>query len=252
MSQRFRKGAALVGGVLLSLIGAVPDDGWTVIGRALRAVSDHPIRAGFVVIGLILVVYAFWNHLLDILGIQSRGRLESNVRTWLDAFQFSVKRLPNDKAYFEFRVTPDKGPSFIVGNYREPERYLFIIGSMRLADEQKAIYDQLSEYHQNVVGSKAIMELARTSVNYDVDLGANKIELFKRIPMTADLNEHALMTSIDELSNARSIFMRSLGLSMAELGKPLEPMQVDEIKKIESGNESKPESGDTSQTPPPS
>ena len=95
------------------------------------------------------------------------------------------------------------------------------LGGARFSDEDKPIYFSLPPDVQGLIGSKAIMELCRSSVSYSVDLAKDKAQIFKRVPVT-DLNEHVLMTAIDQHSNARSLFARSLGHSILEARKRLE------------------------------
>lgn len=222
MWKQLKKGVARVGGIILALAGGLPDNGWTFIGQVVNHASSSPVRTILVVVGVALILYSFKDRILNALGIRTVQRLESDVRSWLDAFEYSVKRIPRPKAHFEFQVTPEDGPPFIVGNYLANEHYLLISGGVGFLEEDRAVYFSLSELEQNLIGSKAIMELCRTSVAYDINLLKEKARIFKRVPITADLSEHVLMTAIDELASARSLFGRSLTHSMLEVRKRLE------------------------------
>jgi hypothetical protein len=83
MAPHVRKAVLLTAGTIIWLVGAIPERAWTWITSLASAASDHPARAIFIVIGVALIVFAIWEDILDLLGIQTTKRLGTQVKTWL-------------------------------------------------------------------------------------------------------------------------------------------------------------------------
>ncbi|HJP95275.1 MAG TPA: DUF2299 family protein [Pyrinomonadaceae bacterium] len=204
MSKRFRKVMALMAGIIVWLAGAFPQNGLDLMVDLFRAAQIHPLRAICVAIGMLLVIYALWDSILGMFGIQTRKHVEANVREWLDAFRFSVKREQNENAHFEFIATPEMGGSLVIGNYKHQlDRYIIVHGRVALSDTDKRMFDGLSREEQTALAGSLSIYLSRSRASFKIDLNTNEINIQRRVPITNELTEHVLVTAIEDFVNAR-------------------------------------------------
>jgi hypothetical protein len=204
MSKRLKKAVALMASFVLWLVSISPDRDLSAVARMVDGIATHPYRALGAALALALAVYALWDWLLDVLGIHTRKRLESDIRGWLDSFSFGLKREMAPGTYFNFSVTPEGIPPFTVALPKDLDRYVMIGARLGLTETDKEFVHKMALDELDILKANLGLILSRGRVGYKMDLPANEITIQHRVPVTPDLTEHVFMTAVDELIIARA------------------------------------------------
>lgn len=225
MWKHVRNGVVRVGGIILTLAGILPDNGLPLIAQIINSASKHPIRAILVGLGVALILYSFKDQILDLFGIRTHKRLEGDIRGWLDAFRYSVKREADDQANFKFLATPELGFPVTIINAKEREHYVIIGGRIELGQEDKLFFNRLTPNEQLSLRSNVALILSRSRASFSF-VPDNEITIERRVPITADLTEHVFMMAMDDFHHARYGALNALQLIFNEARKGKELTQA--------------------------
>lgn len=179
---------------------------WGLIGSALIAV--------------IVAAFEIWRRLPKPTPEVTPENVEANIRAWLDSFRLSVKREDNPIALFTLVATPDNGMPIVIWRPKALDRYVIVEATITISPEDKPLFDNLPAEEKGIFATRLSVELSRASMGFVMDLDkSNVIGLQRRLPITADLTESNLMTTVDEVGNARLRALRTLTLMLFDIKK---------------------------------
>jgi hypothetical protein len=216
MWKQLKKGVARVGGLILALAGGLPDNGWTFMGQVVNRASSSPLRTALVIVGIALILYSFKDQVLNALGIRTLKRLESDVRSWLDAFGYSVKREADDATNFKFTATPELGHPVTIVNAKHREQYVMMGAFIGLSKREKAFFDSLTLGERSSIESNLALVLSQARASFSVVPPDNVIVIECLVPITPNLTEHVFMTAMDDINRARYGVINALHLMLGE------------------------------------
>jgi hypothetical protein len=136
--------------------------------------------------------------------IPNLKNIESCVRDWLNNFQYSVKKSPNETTYFRYLVTVDSGTKLLIGRTKDEfQEYVQIRADMRPNTTDMESFNALSDLQKAVLIGSIRLELARRNVGYrGLTIPADDFYISKRIPIRETLTEHEFIGAVDEMEAA--------------------------------------------------
>jgi hypothetical protein len=97
-----RKVLQVMGGFVIALAATFPD-ALSFFKQIVQFATANPVRAVLLALGLILIISAFWEHILDAAGIHSNERLLTKISSWLH-FTFGYSLIETTRQENSFTV----------------------------------------------------------------------------------------------------------------------------------------------------
>jgi len=142
--------------------------------------------------------------------------VETNIRTWLDSFHLSSKKMDDPQSLFALVVTLDNGTRMVIARPKLLDRYIVLQSSITISQEDKAIFDGLPLEERAIFAARLSAELSRTGMGFTMDLAQNNITLTRRVPITSNLTEGTFMENFDEMDSAKILVLRTVVLMLLD------------------------------------
>ena len=149
--------------------------------------------------------------------------IESKVREWLDAFNLGTRLIPNNKAYFDFEVSAEPSNPLqmsIVRSHDHPH-YLTILTTGVLTDDDKSVYNKLSESQKTEFQLELGAEFSKARISAIVDPSLLSVTVFRRVPITTSLTEATFIEQAREVEFATIAVNDTIELGLIRRGKPM-------------------------------
>jgi hypothetical protein len=227
------KGKWLWQGVATNLISAGVI---AVLGIALGIIKvkwpsvGNPALYAVVSMALLSVIYfAFTGR-----GVLSREapkttpkNVETNIRTWLDAFGLSVKKESDPLFIFLYTITLRNDTPIAVGRPKDTDHYLVFRADLSLSPEHVTMVNQLDQEHSAMMIRELNLELARAKIGYAlIGPPLKLIRMVKQVPITSTLNEHVFATLLNEMDSTVSLAREATVLAIAHNAMHHEGSQI--------------------------
>lgn len=171
------------------------------IGRARRWRWITPVLYGLGASGILAVivtVFLIWTVLPE--RRVTLNTVETDIRSWLDAWHLSVTKINEPESYFKFSVTLSPGTGAImVSRPRSHDHYIFLRTSLVPDPISHSNLDKLSLIQLAELVTQLRIEMAR--VHTDVMSLAHPLvmDILIPIPITSSLNEALFMNRLNDL-----------------------------------------------------
>ncbi|HEY6768008.1 MAG TPA: DUF2299 family protein [Candidatus Sulfotelmatobacter sp.] len=164
--------------------------------------------------------------------IPSTTNIESCVRDWLNNFQYSVKKSPQDNTYFRYLVTVDSGTKMLVGRTKgDFQDYVQIRADVVPGPSDLEQIASLGLSERAALIGNIRLELARRKIGYrNLGLPANDTYIFKHIPIRESLTEHEFIAALDEVEGAAHSIGLVFVIQLMKTGK----LSDESIKRLTS------------------
>jgi hypothetical protein len=149
--------------------------------------------------------------------------VETNIRTWLDAFGLSVKKIPNPdpNVYFGLEVMLRSGTPVIVTRAKPFERYVTLQSALVVSPEHKAPLGKLTEPQMTQLRNGLSSELSKAKIGFEIKgLPLSNIVVATRIPITNRLTEYEFIARIDEIEFAVVVARAAFVSGLERLTRP--------------------------------
>lgn len=210
MSNRFRKGILIVAGIAFQIVGWFPSDALSLVKRVGGAAADSPVRTLFIAVGIVLIIIAFWDSILDLLGIQTTKRLGANIKTWLlDSHEHPLLEAKVEKNSFRIVTRHDNRVFTISKDAKKPILFIGTTGESSEAD--KALYMSSPPDDRTAFKESIIFELARLdldSMQVSDNNGILKVLTTYHIILDKEFDEFRLLRGIFAVNRAQTLVER--------------------------------------------
>lgn len=211
MSSRRRKVLQVMGGIFIALAATFPD-ALSFLKMIATSITTNPIRAALIIVGLGLVVSAFWDEILDAAGVHSNERLLAKTKEWLHStFGYSLIETTRHDNTFTL-ITEFKGNRFTIT--KDALLPTLSITSTVRADEFKEIVSRASTLERGNLREDIILELARLNafkVSVTSDNGILETSITHKIVLTKDFDEFRLVEGIGTVGRGITLIKRVFG-----------------------------------------
>jgi hypothetical protein len=123
------------------------------------------------------------------------------IRDWLDRFNLTVKRVDLDDSFFFFIVTTDGGKRISVSRSNgQFSDYIVVKGLITAGEAEKNALKALNDDELTAARLAIQLELSRAIMGYKAEVDVlQEITIFKRIPITTQLNEEEIFNAMWEV-----------------------------------------------------
>jgi hypothetical protein len=135
--------------------------------------------------------------------------VETHIRSWLDTFELSAKKVQGPAFIFGYEVGPQSLPVLVVREKRF-ERYITIQAVLRVSPEHQAMMTKLTKEQQDQLVGAIILETARAGAGVVYDRKDNTIAVSKRVPITGGLTEYEFVSRLDAVKLATLVANETL------------------------------------------
>jgi hypothetical protein len=128
--------------------------------------------------------------------------IEGHVKEWLDHFHFVVQSEPVEGTYFRrVIILPNGNRISVMRTKGERDKYLTIGVTLKTTDEEKALWDKLSDAQMADLVTRMTLEAARSKTTYSYTTKPFIMFMEKRIPITNTLTESTAIGAIEDLDS---------------------------------------------------
>jgi hypothetical protein len=168
--------------------------------------------------------------------VETRNRttpdnLESKIRQWLDAFNITSGKVPDDQAYFNYQITVPNlpplttSPPLTIAREKAHPNYLTLATQISLSKDDQEIYDKFSAEQQTEFRMVLGAELAKSKIvtvpGFSKGFG---LTILNRTPITSELNEATFFEKVNEVDFGFIIANNTIELLLTKLkAKPPSP-----------------------------
>src|SRR5215204_3136234 len=164
MSSRFKKGLGVMAGVLLWLAGAFPERGLALFSDLAQAARSSPVRTLLIAAGFAVIIWALWDDVLDLLGMQTNKRLFEKCKDWLHGtFKYALLETKLEKDTFII-VVEFQGRRYTVRKSKS-KPMLFISNRMRPDNRVNELITQFDAWEQGRLTDRILIEFFRFDFN---------------------------------------------------------------------------------------
>jgi hypothetical protein len=200
-----------MGGIILAFAAAFSDT-LAFFKQIAQAAVSSPVRAILIAIGIILIISAFWETILDAAGIQSNERLLTKLTSWLH-FKFGYSLIETTREGNTFTIiTEFKGNRFTIT--KDDPLPALTISSLLIAGEFKELISRASNVERRSLREDIVLELARLSafrisVKFENDIFEASIS--HKLILTKDFDEFRLVEGISTVGRGITLIKQVLG-----------------------------------------
>jgi len=215
-------GSFLIGGMLFAVqVWPIPQI------RARREVAPEgevsprlgPKAVGiFLILGFLLSgfsIYGAWYPRQPVPVTQEN--IEKQVKTWLEEFNYSVKKINDENYYFAFEAGLPDGRHLVVRRSKKRDHYLFVVTEVALSAEDARDFANLSSTQQAELTAEIGLEMSRERVEWALHL-PDPISLMDTVPITPNLTADDLVKTIGNVDGAVIGVSELVRLKMLTLG----------------------------------
>ena len=147
--------------------------------------------------------------------------IETNIRTWLDAFGITTKKVRGDDAevHFELLVTmSSSGRRITIARAKKHDRYIAFASTLALSPESKAALGNITKEQDDRLRRDLGLELARMKMVYRFPEPLT-VSVRKVVPITDGLTEHDFLTALDDVDFALTLVNHTMLASVDKVSK---------------------------------
>lgn len=127
--------------------------------------------------------------------------VEANIRTWLDSFGWSTKRVDDPLATFALVATLDNGTPIEIARPKAADHYISLASALVFTPEQKEQLDKISKAEANQLADDVKIEMTRMKTGYEMRQ-PESITLSRQILISNNLTEGVFLQNIEEMDSA--------------------------------------------------
>jgi hypothetical protein len=128
--------------------------------------------------------------------------VESNVRSWLEDFNLSVRKVNDVGTFFRFDVQLRDGRGITVRRTKDRDKYILLGADVVFSDTQKFEVSNLSKDQRFTIEHDLNLELARLNVQFEAAPIPNRVVVETGLPITNSLNEDEVIRAVLTIANA--------------------------------------------------
>jgi hypothetical protein len=157
-----------------------------------------------------------WIYIRHISANVTPSNIEEHLRPWLDQFHFSVAKEEDPSAYFRLEVQlPDKA-GLTIERIKGRDQYLTLGAYASLTPELVDRFNKLNKNDQEKIGSALALDIILAG-RFQCDENLPRPMLVvKQIPITNELTENVLLTSIQDIYDGLVLVRDSFILNLQQ------------------------------------
>jgi len=216
MSNQTQRGIRLMAGALVFIAGAFPANVLDLLKKVGNAASDNPIRAIFILVGVGLIVSAFWDGLLDVLGIRTIKRMFANIKDWLHStFKYSL--ISSDISDKTFTIVAEfQSRQYTIE--KDATRPVLNIKSIAVSPGERVtkLINNATNIERRTLRENVMLELARLdmlgiSVKFPEGNDGFEVSVVHKMVITKEFDAFRLMDGINVAGRAMILVHQVLG-----------------------------------------
>jgi hypothetical protein len=179
-----------------------------------------PILFGFVTSALLALLFfacAVKAQLMVLPPTMNVGNVEQLLFQWIKAYGYSIERLEADDMHFAFEIRPNgvavEGIQFVIGRAKNRARFVSVAAAHRLYPHPADIapLEALSHDKAQALLSELRFEIDQRHLDHDgFFVSTHVFRIYRDLPITAELSEDRLVTSVHEVERAMSVILARL------------------------------------------
>jgi hypothetical protein len=151
-----------------------------------------------VVTFLVVIFYVFLPQIPQV----TPDNIDTHVRTWLDNFSVSSKRINYPDSHFAYQVTFSGERNILVSRLKRFDKYLTLSVGLVLIPQYKALLDNATEEQKAQLKHILTLEMARFKTNSELSPTLQSMRIIRRIPITSNLTEGMFIEILAEVQLA--------------------------------------------------
>jgi hypothetical protein len=179
------------------------------IGKAWQSMSAHYVfailAASFFLIFVMALYYLWQNSRI------TPENIEPRITEWLDAFGLTRQKLSEPSCYFAYKVVVQTNVPLVVLRAKNHDRYLTFVSNVGFADEEKTLFNNLSEPKKEEFIRGMRLEAAKAEIGTSLDRSSYIWTIERRMPITANLTEADFIQNIDAVNYSVLIIIDTIG-----------------------------------------
>lgn len=139
--------------------------------------------------------------------------VEASLRTWLDNFELSSKKIDDPQSIFALVITLDNGTHLVASRPKTLDRYLLFSSSVSFGQEDNALLARMPKEESDQLKLRISAELVKARVEYSMD-ALNTITILRRIPITENVTEDTVMHTVDAINFDKLLVLQTIYLTL--------------------------------------
>jgi len=193
-----------MGGVVLTFAAAFSDT-LSFFKQIAQAAAASPFRSVLIAVGIVLIISAFWENILDAAGLHSDKRLLAKISSWLH-FTFGYALIETNLHDNGFTIiTEDQDPGRRYGITKKGPLPILKIATHVISEEFKEILVNMTVVERHSLRQDVVIELAQLdleSIEISFNDNAFRASCTSSLVLNKDFDQFRLMEGINTARRA--------------------------------------------------